>query len=63
MREGHAPDDCRHIETYQPLMGIFLGHRWVVLIAYPQGINTLIAACRTEDAKHTNENQGEDPLT
>ena len=62
MCQGHAPDHCRHIEVELSLTDVFWSRCRFVSILLPQGISRLIAACRCNNGKHTDQVSGKDPV-
>jgi hypothetical protein len=58
MRPGHAQDNCRHVESHLPAVGVFPGDWWAI----PQHINALVTAERREDSQPTDETTDTDPL-
>ena len=58
MRPGHACDNCRHIEIYQPSVDVFSGDWWSI----PQPTNPLVTAEHREDSQPTDETTDIDPL-
>ena len=57
MRPGHAQDNCRHVESHLPAVGIFPGDWWTT-----QHIHALVAAEHREDSQPTDETTDTDPL-
>ena len=56
MHPGHAQDNCRHVESHLPAVGIFSGDWWTT-----QHINALVAADHREDSQPTDETTDIDP--
>ena len=58
MRPGHAQDNCRHVESHLPAVGVF-PRDWSTI---PQHINALVTAEHREDSQPTDETTDTDPL-